>query len=400
MTLISITSNFGQPIIVGDILTSSEDNSRKVEIPIFLEDVKDKLPVGQKWLPYGLVQKIYIINEQIAVALAGSTYEMKFLLEELRNYFKYKEATFGNLSEFFNEYDFSSHFNESTLFLLFADKTGDNVLFHQFRVGTWKVGASSLFENVLACGTGSDFFIEKANGEGTYFNGSALHPLHRALSLNYLLLSRILLHERATLDTIMTNWGAGFELIYYDGEKFVKMDDVTYVVWTGKIGLETNNYQVSVAVALNFKYHGELLSITVSTPQNIKGYGVLPLGMSKDDIAVTQVPNEPHLNGDKICHIYLLDSPDGKTHSISFFTLKSNQSVSVIAGSGSNLEKQLGGLFYNKEIDIDSLGITFLINANRQFAYWVNKEMQDGMMEQARKLFFGEGGTDSEPGIN
>lgn len=311
MTLIAVTSNFGYPIMLGDILTTSETIENEVAIPTFLGGVNHRLPDEQKFLPYNLRRKIYVLSDQMAVGLAGYEYEMKLFLDELKNYFKYKSLSEGNIQEFLKEFGIET-FPNCAAIILFADKLPEGVLISYHYFGIWNHLSSSVYGDVLACGSGSSLFLEQAAIEWTTPLGPIPDGLFRAISSNYTLLANILGQERLSLATIKKYWGAGFEMIYYDGERFQKMDDITIVLWRGTLNVKTGEYEVNPFLFLNYQYssNGEILLINADSGSDRKAYGVLPIYMKKEDIDEETLPKEAHFDARKICCSYILEVGD------------------------------------------------------------------------------------------
>ena len=69
MTMVAIQENKKFPIIVGDLLTSSSENDKKLELPLF--DKYYQIESKGKLYPFKLTSKIYVINNHMAVTIAG-----------------------------------------------------------------------------------------------------------------------------------------------------------------------------------------------------------------------------------------------------------------------------------------------------------------------------------------
>ena len=122
MTLIAATSNFGCPVLIGDILVSSENLKANISLPTYLDGADKILPADQKFFPSDLRRKIYVITDNLAIALAGSLFEMKQYLEDVRSYFKYMPSTEENFKKFVNEYDINSYENISVILMVVIKK--------------------------------------------------------------------------------------------------------------------------------------------------------------------------------------------------------------------------------------------------------------------------------------
>jgi hypothetical protein len=76
MTVISMTSNFGMPVLMGDILISSQNSDFTFSLPTLLKGIGSELGNRKAYLPAGLKQKLSIINDQLCVALGGRLDQM------------------------------------------------------------------------------------------------------------------------------------------------------------------------------------------------------------------------------------------------------------------------------------------------------------------------------------
>ena len=327
MTLIANTSNYNCDILIGDILMTSDTRGQEVSIPAFIGGVDDQLPKGQIYYPHSLRQKIYIIEDQIAIGFAGYESEIKHFFEDIRMFFKYKQVTLENLKAFLNDYDLTS-FSNSASYILIAEKVEDITALQSCTIGPWTNGTSLTYENIIACGTGAGDFIKAAAGSTIVFGEGDTNHLHQTIALNYVLLIKILGNERLSLETIKKYWGAGFEMIYYDGSKFKKVDDITFLFWKGTLNIETGEFNVTPFLILNYKYYNELLVINASNGDAYASYGILPFHLTKNEIEAS-LPEVLFSNAKKVCCAYFLELSNGKTSTPAFFTERNGDSFEV-----------------------------------------------------------------------
>lgn len=308
MTLIAVTSNFGYPIMLGDILTTAENPDQDQPIPTFQKSVNQRLPPEQKFLPFRLSRKIYVVTDQLAVGLAGSTYEMKEFLGELKNRFRYLDVTGPNILKFLQEFDKQVYPNISAV-LLHANHLPQGIAIDYYYFGVWHVQETEAFGKVLACGSGSPTFLREAGQKWTMPVNSLANSLTWAISRNYGLLGNILGQERLSLSTIKKYWGAGFEMIYFDGERFHTMEDITIVLWQGRLDIVTGKFAVAPLTFLNYRYSsdGEVLVIDVADSTGCNAYGVLPLYLRPDEIDQAAMSTQHHFDARRICFSYILE---------------------------------------------------------------------------------------------
>jgi hypothetical protein len=100
MTLIACTSNFGFPILIGDLLMSSTSNGNDITLPTYPEGFIELFPSDSIRKPIYLRQKSFIISDNLAIALAGREDKIASFLNSIRSWFWDKEITQDGLSEF------------------------------------------------------------------------------------------------------------------------------------------------------------------------------------------------------------------------------------------------------------------------------------------------------------
>jgi hypothetical protein len=294
--------------MVGDILTTSNTPDQEQAIPTLLGSVNHRLPPDQKALPFRLRRKIYIINDQLAVGLAGSVYQMKEFLSDLKTRFKIFDVTGPRIQAFLDEFS-PDVYPDIAVVLLHAAHTPQGIAIDYYYFGAWRVQSTSLFGDVLACGSGSPDFLKQAGQEWTIPALQLRSDLTRAISANYSLLGNILGQERLSLSTIRKRWGAGFEMIYFDGERFRNMDDITIVLWKGALDVMTGKFEIAPLTFLNYHYTNdkELLIIDAADATGIHSYGALPIDMRPEDVDKTTLPTAYHFDARRICFTYVLE---------------------------------------------------------------------------------------------
>ncbi len=68
-------------MIIGDILMSSDHEKENLTLPTFFDGITEVLGNDVKDLQAALQQKVYIIKDTLAIALAGNLKEMEYVLE-------------------------------------------------------------------------------------------------------------------------------------------------------------------------------------------------------------------------------------------------------------------------------------------------------------------------------
>jgi hypothetical protein len=316
MTLVSYTSNYGRPILMADLLITSNDRRGSTEIPAFLSNVDEELPIGQQSFPYELKQKIYVIHDQIAVGLAGNVYEMTLFLQDIKSYFNHYPATLENVKNFMDNYDQESISGSSIIVLIV--EISDSTLYNYITAyGKWEQYDDKWIERGIVTGTGASSFFEKLN-HLTPLLSETDKDGHRGFNIN--LISLFMAEERYTMETIVDAWGAGFEVIEYTGSKFQKVDDLTYIVCHTEFIEQTKTVSNTPFLVMHYTYHGDILTINTYLDTEFRRYGVLPLTMKKEDFASDAIPAYEGFESKQVVCVFVIEKPEGGHYFTSILT--------------------------------------------------------------------------------
>jgi hypothetical protein len=299
---------------MGDLLITTNLPGNLTEIPTFLDSVDAAMPSNQQSFPLGLRQKLYLINDQIALALAGNVYQMTTFLEDIKNFFKFHTTTYQNLNSFMEGYDQESVLDCSILVIIvesFEEALVPNIL----AFGNWERYTDPLIENGLITGTGKRAFFDKLQ---LISRDNSAHSDLR--NTNLILLSLFLADERYTLDSIIDSWGAGFEVIeFYEG-KFRKMDNLTYVICHTEINEEGTSLTNIPFLVMHYTYHGEILTINTYLDNEFKRYGVLPLDIKKENFDSSQIPDYNGFESTQVLCTFVVKKKNGNFFHTSVLT--------------------------------------------------------------------------------
>lgn len=318
MSLIAFTEKDGFPILLGDVLFSATDNLSNVEIPVYLKSFPE-IKTNQNVFFDSLKQKTYVINDQLALCMGGYLFEMKRLLEDIKLHFSYTRTNYENLVFFWREYN-KEIFQRSACLFLLAEKEKKQVVFKTLRIGEWEKSYSNMFGNVFAFGTGSERFIEEIlsfpeitiNHHDNFQNLKALHNI---------LVCRFIGSEYFSGSSLNDSWGAGFEMISHDGNKFIKNDDTGYLIWNCKID-QYGNTDFFPALAIDYKYYGDVLVITVNNFRKAKMYGVLGIDKNVNEIDLNSLPVKYRFSTKRVSCCVRYELPDGTIKISSFYLEK------------------------------------------------------------------------------
>ena len=322
--MLSYTSNYNYPVIVGDILITNSNKDNNLSIPSHLDGLKNLLQESdQLGTPSDLRQKTYIINDRLCIALGGRLDQMYSFLNSISTNFKNKLISDSELDEFLNDYPDDKLDHLAALILLI--EINENTLHLNTKTwGNWKKEKHKEFENIFTIGTGATDYYKTAkqyNG-GTGFT----NDFNKSIAQNLDLLSKFLVFEPITAETILNKWGAGFEIIYFLNGQFKKLDDFTFVLFTGTFDSKSELNCFPIAV-YKYKYHNDLLLIRAADNNKGKLFIVNPI--NKDSIdPLIEIPT-PIYNSKHFILAYLIRLPNNTLYAPTLVLLVDQGNINI-----------------------------------------------------------------------
>jgi hypothetical protein len=272
MTVIASTSNYGYPIIIGDLLISAEAD-RSIGLPTTSTDIDIFVNKTRKYKPVTLFRKIYVIKPNLVVGLAGSVHQMKFFLNELKMRSRlYDSFSKTELDAFLDEYPLEN-FDQSAALIHLADNSSKNPNDWNhiiYRFGNWMESASDLFEKAMATGSGLEEFVHQTTTNGTLYTGFNQQSFRHALSVNINHIVKLLGAEHISLYNIKDNWGAGYELTYFNGVSFNLLDRITYLICDIPIDQNGDLNYILPKTIMHYEYSNQDLHIQAFEIQSSK----------------------------------------------------------------------------------------------------------------------------------
>jgi hypothetical protein len=100
--------------------------------------------------------------------------------------------------------------------------------------GQWSEQKTGMFDDITVSGSGAEDFLRSADRVDSNFT---LRPQNarEVIGTNLSLIGSILARERSQLHTFANHWGGGFELVFFNGEKFARFDDISHVYLHAKV---------------------------------------------------------------------------------------------------------------------------------------------------------------------
>jgi hypothetical protein len=255
MTLIALTVNHGYPVLMADILLSSKEGSG-MALPTYVNGTADLFFEMEK-KPIGLTQKLYVINDRLALALGGRLDKMRTFLNRIQVLYGDVNFDDNDLDEFVTEFENDSGDDLFAIVILRRRSIKDNV-FYVRPVGSISMKDSKMFDRTFAGGSGADSFLRYVNST------SAMHTditnTDRFLSSNLSVIGYFLGLEMLTGNSLTNLWGAGFEMIIFEEGKFVKLKEYTLVVVWCEFGTKIE-FNSAPVLTLLFNYEDNALVI-------------------------------------------------------------------------------------------------------------------------------------------
>jgi len=112
MTVIFHTHACNTPMLIGDVLISSEEASDTpvLKLPGHLEGIEEVFPKGSGFVPKKMQRKVFIINANMAAGVSGNVLHMRAFVDDLRSAFGMKPVfKFQDLHTFLQSYQSDDH---------------------------------------------------------------------------------------------------------------------------------------------------------------------------------------------------------------------------------------------------------------------------------------------------
>jgi 20S proteasome alpha/beta subunit len=354
--MIATTLNYSIPFVVADVLFSSEEGTEGIRLPTndfpilpFLKDVTYK--------PVFLKQKLYILQPNVCLAIAGNYNELVPFVTELRTQCKYysnfgtRKVTKEQIMEFLSEQNLDITLKESGFLISHVgyDENDQPETWNQFTRGDWGEIDDDVFEGALAFGSGKkDFFNhikQPVSVTSSHENGN----IHRAMQMNTTFISKLLSIERVTLSNLQNAWGAGYEIAYFNGTTFKKIEDNAYVIChgdfdaIGEIGIPVprlilyynyvNDNLIITAVELyeiTKTEEGQQIVFRSNFPDFFVNVYIVPSIEHKDSDPPIEVPDNFSFLTSAISFGYAITTPSNGMFNPAFYTVSKDVNVEFV----------------------------------------------------------------------
>ena len=313
------------PIILGDLLISGPElPGQKTMIPTTefadQEELIRILPKGTEDVPVKLQQKIAIISDNLVIGWADSYIAAKYVISDLYAKSKIEQFTIESLSDYFTLVR-SEIGGLAVQFVGFITDPSDPHKITSFEYGC-KSEPTSDFGEVGYLGSGSKdlrLLLDQFPKQVKILEGNpnaAGKAVASALGLSGILLNT----ELATLQSLRSFYGGGYEIASFIDGRFQKVGHITYVFWKARLVERGVNISQVPLHVFSYAYSGDILRIRsvsfdesedrVSMRQS--GYAVTPMTRIVPKEELTPLP-VPDLNNRWLCHYFLVHSDSDQT---------------------------------------------------------------------------------------
>jgi hypothetical protein len=254
MTLIAATLNYKRPVVISDTLWTTEGVKGPIPLPGVDNGYFQNLARNKVDMPIALIQKMYFVNDNICIVFAGDLNEISTFLPKFKEHFPVGSIiTNESIHHFLHGYNLDRIFKESSFFIFYVNKdSNDQFEFNQFYFpqktfvvdsgsfttedGIWNILEEPVYQETWAHATGAHRFLKLINQPMLDKSGFPKGDMMRAIQMNAILVAR--LHALQTTEeknyTLIDDWGGAFEIGYFNGQEFEKLNKYSYLICYGQ----------------------------------------------------------------------------------------------------------------------------------------------------------------------
>ena len=223
MTLIAGFIKDGCPILTGDLLLSTQDNTtREIFLPTTGIISKEYLSKA-KYKPCGLCQKVNLLSSNLAVAWAGSMDRAREFMRRVIEARLQTRPSYAALQEIFNQ---TNGTGDDQIAIIGIYRDGKEMRTFSFNASP--VSSTGAFEYFRAEGSGANTLVDIINHGGERITSGNPNNLERAVGTAITLDAKLLSEEILTRKPLEKAFGAGYEILHPLGQGFSKFNDLTY----------------------------------------------------------------------------------------------------------------------------------------------------------------------------
>lgn len=316
MTLIALTLNNiqgdgrGYPVMMADILVSNMKSKDGIPTPTFIDGTAHIYADSKGLKPFTLMQKLYIVNDRLCVALAGHGDQMALFLGRMKKIYGNVDFDDNSFLKYIDAYP-AEESDRLSAIILKAKRTGKDEFDFEVRgIGKLLHIDRSVFGTVVAGGGGAADFLEVIESKPTV--GTDIKNTDAFLAANESMIGHFLGYEIATAKTLKNLWGAGYEMIVFDQGKFTKLKEYTVVLMVGKFGRDIE-FEASPFSTMMVSYQDDDVLVITTFANNTERVFSVPTILDERDNIVVQPRKMEH---GTLLLTYILTDVDNNTEII------------------------------------------------------------------------------------
>lgn len=257
MTLIAGFLTSGCPILMGDLLISSNDKLEKELVFPTVGKISNKDLSNTEYRPTEFCQKINILSRQLAIAWAGRKIDALTFIQEVGRANLHKDPSREALLKLFHEIDGGR--GKFSIIGILRNK-GKLCL---FAFNAQSPDISDLdFQYLKVEGTGYNTFSEIISISESDITSGQPNNLEKAISKGIGLSSELLAKEISTPLSLQNLFGVGYEVLHPLKDDLVKFHELTYLFWKVKeVSKRKWEIESFPFLASRYSYQSDLLVI-------------------------------------------------------------------------------------------------------------------------------------------
>lgn len=278
MSLVSVITNRGFPIIISDRAVSKSQGNETTHITSLNLEINLHEYSSYRSV-YSYVLKTLIVQEVLCVGFVGVMDDLEEVHSNLLDFFMHREVKAETLSEFLKEYDLNAYTESGFIFILRLTLPENHLQIGKF--GKWCQEVHPFFETMFSGGTGAKTWNNGIINSTNYLEINEFFDPVSSLNLSLYNVMRYLIEEKRSPDNLIDGWGGGFDIIYFSEGKFQRLDNIGFAFWQVDIG---KSREIKLHSIIHNSYDGEDLIIRNFGLDEHKTYLVSQINCKKKEI--------------------------------------------------------------------------------------------------------------------
>jgi hypothetical protein len=257
MTLIAGLSRNGCPILMGDLLVSSDTiaNDDEFFLPTLGKISLKHLSKGV-YRPTSFCQKVNLLSSQLVIAWAGSRIYAKTFMKEIIDSSLHHNPTLDSITKVYNDIDCQDQLNIIGLY-----RNGVEMCMFDFNSCPIDPPDAS-FECFKMAGSGYSGLVDVTHLLARTVTSGTPNRLEQGVFTSLILITALLSREFYTDSIFQDIYGAGYEILHPMGSGLEKFKNLTYLFWMAKEEEHGKwNILAFPFLAVSYSYHGDILVI-------------------------------------------------------------------------------------------------------------------------------------------